>query len=197
MRVKQARKTVILRAQQTNNNELLPAGRIAGIFGIRGELKCDPTESGRTLFAVGARFHASLDGVETDVTIASIREHQKRFLIRFVGVENANDALRYVHSKLLVPREELSRGVASDEYLDVDLIGCAVESAQGVRLGIVRDIEHYPASDMLMLPNGMIPIIREFIRSIDLPGKRIVVEIPEGLLDASKPMSDETSSIES
>ena len=182
------------RAKKTPSNELLKAGRIAGVFGIRGELKCDPTESGRILFVRGATFQAQGRNVSEPVTIASVREHQKRLLLRFEGIDDATAAARFAPCELLVARDELARGVAPGEYLDIDLIGCRVVDAAGTNLGTVRDVEHYPASDMLVVGRGMIPMIREFILSIDLAATEIRVEIPLGLLNDADATSDGTSS---
>ncbi|MBV8489893.1 MAG: hypothetical protein JO199_05120 [Candidatus Eremiobacteraeota bacterium] len=50
------------RSPTTPNNEI-EVGRIAGAFGVRGELKCDPSNAGRTLFAAGATLQCLRSGV--------------------------------------------------------------------------------------------------------------------------------------
>ncbi len=69
------------------------------------------------------------------------------------------------------------------EHLDVDLAGCEVVGIDARSYGRVERVEHYPASDMLIVGGRMLPMVRAFIRSIDTPAKRIVVEVPPGLLD--------------
>lgn len=158
-----------------------PIGRIAGIFGVRGELKCDPSSAGRALFSPGASLRVELRGHSETVVVASVREHKGRLLLMLEGVLDATAAERYVGATFYAPREALD--VGADEYLDVDLIGCEVRSAAGVDYGRVSGVEHYPASDMLILGTRMLPMVRAFIRSIDVEGKRIVVDVPPGLLD--------------
>ena len=53
-------------------------------------------------------------------------------------------------------------------------------------------VEHYPASDMLVVGEGraMIPLVRDFIRAVDIEERRIVVVLPEGLLDERLAESD-------
>jgi 16S rRNA processing protein RimM len=164
-----------------SSNEL-PVGRIAGLFGIRGELKCDPTSAGRTLFYPHARFRLILAGGNSeDVEIASVREHKGRLLIRLAGVVTANEAERFAGATFYADRSriELERG----EYLDADLRGCVLVDTAGRRLGAVSDVQHYPSSDMLVVNGRLVPMVREFIKSIDIQAKRIVVELPAGLLD--------------
>lgn len=164
-----------------SSNEL-PVGRIAGVFGLQGEMKCDPTSAGRTLFSKGAHFRIELkNGVSRDVHIASIREHKNRFLIRLDGVDSANAVEEYVGATFYadVHRIVLEPG----EYLDRDLVGCELFDEHQVSLGIVSAVDHYPSSDMLIVRGKMVPMIREFIKSIDITAKRIVVSLPAGLLE--------------
>jgi 16S rRNA processing protein RimM len=159
----------------------LPIGRISGTFGIRGELKCDPSNAGRTLFIRGARLTLERDGADEVVELADVREHKGRLLVRLKGVDTANDAENYRSGVFFAPRGQLD--VGPGEYLDVDLVGCEVVDAQGVSRGRVSAVAHYPASDMLMVGGRMLPMVRAFIRSIDIAAKRVVVDIPPGLLD--------------
>lgn len=165
----------------SSTNEL-PVGRIAGVFGIRGELKCDPTSAGRSLFTQGARFRLLFaDGTSQDAELGAVREHKGRLLIRLHGIESANDAQRYAGAMLYADRSriELERG----EYLDVDLVGCTLVDPQGTVYGKVTRVEHYPSSDMLIVRGKMVPMVGAFIKSIDITAKRIEAELPAGLLD--------------
>ena len=80
--------------------------------------------------------------------------------------------------------------LARGEYFDDDLVGCALVAPDGTILGTVAAVEHYPAQDVLSiaLPNrqaqrGLIPLVRAFVKRIDVGAKRIEVELPPGLLD--------------
>ncbi|MBV9717994.1 MAG: 16S rRNA processing protein RimM [Candidatus Eremiobacteraeota bacterium] len=158
------------------------AGRIAGIFGLRGELKCDPTSAGRISFFEGAQLHCELGERAWPVRITSVRSHQKRLLIRIDGVEDADAAAAYAGAVLYSPRQEISLG--ANEYLDDDLAGCSVVGINGTNYGVVERVEHYPSSDMLVLGGGMVPMVRAIVVEIDLDRRRIVIDPPEGLLDS-------------
>lgn len=163
-------------------NDELPVGRIAGIFGIHGELKCDPTSAGRTLFSAGEHFRLQMpQGESREVELSAVREHKGRFLIRLAGVETANDAQAYAGAMFYAARERIE--LEPGEHLDRDLIGCELRDEAGNVLGKVQRVEHYPSSDMLIVKGNMVPMVSAFIKSIDTSAKRIIVDLPAGLLD--------------
>jgi 16S rRNA processing protein RimM len=165
------------KVQATQKNDV-PIGRIAGVFGIRGELKCDPTSAGRALFAAGARLQCN----DEIVTIESVREHKGRLLIVLEEAHDPTAAERFVGATFVAPREALD--VEPGEYLDVDLVGCAVVGTNGEAYGSVERVEHYPASDMLVVGGRLLPMVAAFIKSIDIKKREIVVhDLPQGLLD--------------
>lgn len=166
--------------KKTQKSEL-PVGRIPGIFGIRGELKCDPTSAGRAVFSVGAELRCEVKGHSQNVRIATLREHKGRLLITLEGVADATAAEAFAGATLYADRERIE--LDPGEYLDIDLAGCIVRGVDGREYGAVQRVEHYPASDMLIVDGRMLPMVKAFIRSIDIEKKEIVVDVPHGLLD--------------
>lgn len=134
------------------------------------------------LFSAAASFEAKLaDASERTITLGSVREHKGRFLITIDGVETANDAERFAGATLYADasRIELEDG----EFLDRDLVGCVLEDRDGRSIGTVQRVEHYPSSDMLIVRGQMVPMVGAFIKSIDVASKRIVADLPDGLLE--------------
>ena len=168
-------------AQDDTDRNGVVVGRIVGAFGVRGELKCDPTSSGRTVVSLGAELRCARDEDSWTVRITSVRPHKDRLLIRIAGVEDADAAAAYAGSILYAPRAaiELSDG----EYLDEDLVGCAVFGADGRAYGTVDRVEHYPSSDMLIVDGTMVPMVRAIVSEIDLQRRRILIDPPEDLFD--------------
>ena len=62
-----------------------------------------------------------------------------------------------------------------------DLIGSVVVDGAGVELGRVRSVEANPASDLLVLEDGGLIPLRFVTGSV--PGARVTVDLPDGLLD--------------
>lgn len=160
----------------------MPIGRIAGLFGIRGELKCDPTGAGRAVFSPGARLRCELDGRSQTVTIESVREHKGRLLIVLAEARDATSAEDFVGATFFAPRSSLD--VEPGEFLDVDLVGCIVIGNDGRTYGAVERVEHYPSSDMLVVNGQLLPMVRAFIKEINIKKREIAVgDLPAGLLD--------------
>jgi len=122
------------------------------------------------------------DGTSQALHIRSLRRHQGRPLVAFDRIEDANAAAALVGATLAIDRAAIE--LAPDEYFDEDLVGCSLVDIAGAVLGEVVAVEHYPAQDVLLVGSGraMVPLVRAFIKSIDVRSKRISVELPAGLL---------------
>jgi 16S rRNA processing protein RimM len=158
---------------------------VAGVFGLRGELKVAPSRIGEDALRAGLEVRARLrDGAERTLRIRSLRRHQGRPLVAFEGIDDANAAESLVGATLTIDRSVVD--LASDEYFDDDLVGCALVDAAGATLGRVTAVEHYPAQDVLLLENAaIVPLVRAFVKNVDVRAKRILVDLPPGLLDGS------------
>ncbi len=174
-------KTTPTKRTPTTKSDEVPVGRIAGIFGLRGELKCDPSSAGRTLFSAGAQFRVKMaTGDLCQLRIAGVRDHKQRLLIRLDGITGAQDAQAFVGATLFAPRNEIA--LETGEYLDRDLVGCKLYDSEGNDLGIVTGVEHYPGSDMLVVNGKLVPLVGAFIKAVDIDARRIVADLPPGIL---------------
>lgn len=102
-------------------------------------------------------------------------------MISIGGVDDAASAERYAGALLTAPREAIS--LNSGEYLDDDLIGCELRGTDGASYGVVDRVEHYPASDMLVVKGAMVPMVRAIVKEIALDRRTIVIDPPAGLLE--------------
>lgn len=160
------------------------AGRIAGVFGLRGELKLDASRvgddalrdglTGRLLFA---------DGTEREVTIDAVRRQKGRPLIHLAGINDANAATALVGARLSIARADAPLG--EGEYFDDDLIGCRLVDETQRERGTVVDVVHYPNQDVLVVgeERALVPLVRAFVVAVDVARKEIRVNVPPGLLD--------------
>jgi 16S rRNA processing protein RimM len=114
------------------------------------------------------------------VCIGAVRRHKGRLLVRIDGIDDASAAAALSEALLSAPRAAIE--LAEGEYLDDDLIGCTVVGRDGRAYGSVERVEHYPASDMLVVGGAMIPMVRAIVVQIDVTGRRIRIDPPEGLL---------------
>lgn len=148
---------------------------------MRGEVKCHPTAAARRLFVAGATFRYASAAGSGHVRLESVRPHGERLLLRLHGVRDSDAARAYARATLIAPADAIP--LAPGEYLDRDLTECDVYDASGRLRGRVERVEHYPASDMLVVGGRLVPMVSAIVREIDVARRRIVIDPPENLLD--------------
>ena len=156
-------------------------GRISGAFGVRGELKCDPTPAGRIVFSPGAELRCARGETSSTIRVTQVRPHKDRLLIRIEGVDDADAAQAYVGAILHAGRERIE--LEAGEYLDEDLVGCDVRGVDETAYGTVEAVRHYPASDMLIVGGVMVPMVAALVLDVDVAQRRIVIDPPAGLFE--------------
>lgn len=129
----------------------------------------------------GAALELESRGAATVVELKGVRAHGKRLVLGIDGIDDAEAAQKFTGGTFYAPREAIH--LDPGEFLDADLIGCALCDASGRRLGTVRGVGHYPGSDMLVVDGHLVPLVAAFVREMDVANKRIVVELPPGLID--------------
>jgi 16S rRNA processing protein RimM len=160
------------------------AGRIVGAFGLEGELKVDASRVGRDALRPGLTVTLRYDDGRTrSATIAAVRLHKGRPLVRIDEIADANAATALGAPEILVARADAP--LAEGEYFDDDLTGCRLVDAEGNERGVVVGVAHYPAQDMLVVGTAklLLPLVRAFVADVDIDAKTIRVTVPPGLLD--------------
>jgi 16S rRNA processing protein RimM len=167
----------------------LLVGRVAKAHGIAGELAVDiHTDSPDERFAPGAVLSARLrDRSVRLVTVSSVRAHSGRLLIRFDEVPDRTAAETMRGAQLIVDAAELPPSDDPDAFYDHELEGLAAVLADGTEVGRVKEIARSPGGELLVIDRGdgdeaLIPFVREIVPSVDVPGGRVVLDPPEGLL---------------
>jgi 16S rRNA processing protein RimM len=166
-------------------------GRVAKAHGISGELAVDVrTDSPETRFALGSALTAKLrDGTSRTLTVAAARNHSGRLLVRFEEVLTRDVAETLRGTVLLGRTEDLPPTEDPDEFYDHELEGLTAELTDGTRIGTVLEIVHGPGGELLVVKREggeetLVPFVREIVPTVDIAGRRVVLDPPEGLLDA-------------
>jgi 16S rRNA processing protein RimM len=96
---------------------------------------------------------------------------EDRPILRLEGCSSRDDAEALRGSELLLPTV-----LEPGEYWARDLVGCTV--VDGDRsLGVVSRMVALPSCEALEVGDVLIPMVRDAIRSIDLEGRRIDVDM--------------------
>ena len=166
-------------------------GRVVKPHGIRGELVVDVrTDSPEERFVPGAVLATrARDGASGTVTIAAARPHTGRLLVTFEGVAGRDAAEAMRGLLLVVDAADLAPSDDPEEFYDHELEGLEVVDVQGNRIGVVAEVLHTAGSDLLSVrrPDGgeaLVPFVADIVPTVDVAAGRVVVDPPEGLLDA-------------
>lgn len=157
------------------------AARIAGVHGIRGELRVLPLD-GDPDFLTGFRTFY-LDS--RPVTAAACRVHKGMALLKLEGVDD-RDAAEALRGKELFIRRSDAR-LPAGEYFDEELIGLEVYNGEtGERLGELTRVERYPAGKVCTVRGEkefLLPAVKDaFILNVDLENNRMDIRVWEGLI---------------
>jgi 16S rRNA processing protein RimM len=168
------------------------AGEIAGAHGIDGEVRVRVLADAALLLGT-KRFALSRSGAD-DPHASEVenqggtpgRAGEVRLRLRGVADRDAAEALR--RTLVLVDVADLPPLPAGSHYW-YELVGCAVETAAGERVGTVTGLlDTGAAHDVLEVAGDdgkprLIPMVGALLRSVDAAAKRIVLEDIAGLAD--------------
>lgn len=162
--------------------EYVRAGRIAGVHGIRGELKVLPLE-GEADFLTGFKTFY-LDGKAVTPTVC--RVHKGMALVKLSGVEDRTAAEALRGKDLLIRRADAH--LPEGEYFDDELLGLDVYDGEtGECVGELVKVERYPASKVYTVRGVrefLVPAVKDaFILAVDLDNNRMDIRVWEGLTE--------------
>ena len=163
----------------------LVVGRIGRAHGVLGEATIEVQSDDPDLrFEVGNKLTLE-NGKE--LTIRSARWHNQILLLAFDGIDDRNE-IESLRDELLSADVDLST-LAPGEYHYQQLLGSKVLLTNGELIGEVDEVVKLPGQDLLSVTQlgkqVLIPMVKQFIVSIDIDSKTIVINPPEGLLDVA------------
>lgn len=176
---------------------LVVVGRVGRAHGVRGDVVVEVrTDDPGRRFAPGSRLLTTSGAAAPGpvpstaaVTVENARWHSGRLLLHLCGVDDrtAAEALRGVLLQVEVDPGEVPTD--ADEFYDHQLVGLAVVDRAGASVGSVVEVVHGP-QDLLVVERStsdrtrsLIPFVRALVPEVDLDGGRLVVDLPDGLLD--------------
>jgi 16S rRNA processing protein RimM len=159
---------------------LLLVGRVAGAFGVRGEVRITSytQEPGALL---GYKTLQREDGSPA-LTLTSGRVAKGGVVARATEVETREQAEALRGLKLYIPRDVLPEP-EEDEFYVTDLVGLAVETADGEPLGRVKSVQDFGAGDLLEIEpetgaTWYLPFTREAVPEVRIGEGKVVAVLP-------------------
>jgi len=165
-------------------------GRIARAHGNRGQVIVNPeTDFPEQRFQPGAELFVDRGGRVETLALTTVRFQHDRPVVGIAGVDTMDGAEALAGLELRVPVEQLA-SLPDGSFYRHDLVGCRVETRSGERIGTVQGVEGTVGGSRLIVDGDrgeiLIPLASEICTTIDVAGRRIVVDPPAGLLELNE-----------
>lgn len=164
------------------SDDLILVGRVAGAFGVRGEVRI----TSFTAEPMALVDYATLlreDG-SPGLTLTGGRVAKGGVVARAREIETREQAEAARGLRLYIPRDRLPEVEEEDEFYVVDLVGLDVVAPDGAPLGRVRSVRDFGAGDLLEIEpaageSWWLPFTKDAVPQVSIAERRIVAVKPE------------------
>ncbi len=176
--------------------DLVLVGHVTGAYGIKGWVRIRPYSQDADAL-LGARTWWLNKPEMRDVQVMQSRLHVDEVVAQLMGVADRNAAEGLKGATVQIRRSHFP-ALDNNEFYWVDLVGLRVENVRGEVLGRVIELMDNGAHPILVVqaeavqadavqaePSGgddgkpkqwLIPFVEHFVPTVDMAGKRIVVD---------------------
>jgi 16S rRNA processing protein RimM len=166
--------------------DLVLIGEIVGVHGIKGTNRLRSYAESLSLYKPGSRILVrQKDGRESKREIEWVKPHTGTALISFKGITDRNQAEALIGANLFIRKEALP-DLDEDTHYWVDLIGSQVFTTEEEYLGRIESIIETGSNDVYVVKDNkkeiLIPALASVVLDFDIKAKRLLVNLPEGLI---------------
>jgi len=160
-------------------------GVVGRPHGVHGEVAVEPrTDEPDRRFAPGQQLRS--EGSRRTWEVASMRWHSGRMLVHFTGLDDRTAAEAARGVRLVTDVDPDERPDEPGEFYDRQLVGLAVRTPDGARVGEVVAVLHLPAQDVLEIRTAdgprLVPFVADLVPEVDLEAQVLTVADRAGLL---------------
>lgn len=162
-------------------------GKIAKKFSFKGEvllyLDTDEPELYENMESVFVEFNRNL----IPFFIENSLLHKNDFLrVKFEDVDNEEEADKLIGAHVFLPLSMLPK-LEGNKFYFHEVIGFEIEDKRLGVVGKIQSINDSTAQPLFEVLNGeteiLIPMIDHFLVEVDRKNKKIIMDLPEGLVD--------------
>jgi 16S rRNA processing protein RimM len=163
--------------------------------GRRGEVAAELHTDFPERFAERKRLWAlAPDGSRRELVLEEFWLHKGRVVLKFAGVDSISDADALAGCELQVPSEQRAPLPEGATYVS-DLVGCSLFAGDRL-VGKVEEVQMGAGEAPLLVVKAgarelLVPFAAEFVQQHDAPAKRLVMTLPQGLLELDAPLTEE------
>lgn len=166
--------------------ETFNMGKIVNSHGVKGEVRIYPFTDDLDKFEDFDYLLIEGEG-DKKFEIESSRPHKNMVLLKFKEFNDINQILKFKDKNVYIYREDANDD--GEGHYIVDLLGLEIYDDQGRFIGVLEDVLQNTAQDLYSIKRAdnkktfYLPVVDEFVKSIDMENKRIIVHLIEGMLD--------------
>ncbi len=168
--------------------------KLGKTVGLNGQLKLHIDSDFPEQFKKNSQFTTN-----KKVTLIIESFNTKNNTVKFQGIDSIEDAKKLINSQIFTSLEETKKNCTLDknQYFWFDLENCSIVEDDKI-LGTVIDIHRYPTSDYFEIKTTdilvkeqelsqtfLLPYIEQYIISVDMENKSILVKGAFEILEAS------------
>ncbi len=166
--------------------EYLEIGQIVNTNGLKGLLKVKPLTDDITRFEELETVYIQKGSNLIEFKIQEVKYNKNMVLLKLEGINDINEAEKYKNFYIKINRQDAVE-LEQNSYFIVDIINCEVYTDENEFLGKVVDVFPTGSNDVYTIKNSegkeiLLPAISEVIKNVDIPNKKIVVHLMEGLI---------------
>lgn len=168
------------------SDEFIAIGKILKTQGNRGAVRVLPLTDFPDRFKELKKINVSLKGHRLIMNIEEVMRRPKYIIVKFKEINDMNAAEGIKGGILEITRAELFP-LPEGSYYIFDIVGLSVYGSGGERFGEITEVLQTGANDVYIVDTGgkplLIPALKQVVKEINLTGRRMVVDLPEGLID--------------
>lgn len=165
--------------------EYISIGQIVRTHGIRGDVKVYPLTDNIERFDKVDYVYIEEDSRLVTLNVANVKYLKNMVIIKFKGIDDVQSAERLRNKYIKVHRKDAVK-LPEDTFLICDLIGHNVYDEAGEYLGKVADVFQTGSNDVFVVKSEdkeiLIPGLKSIFKEVDMKNKKMIVELPEGLV---------------
>ena len=156
--------------------------------GVAGELKVFVEEHLEDIFLEADRVFLEIRGNKQPYFIETIRGGGD-LIVKFEDVKNREDAIPLQSKAVFLPASEVPADLEPEAppMAYARVTGYLLVDATAGDIGAVEEVLEMPQQEMAVVHyqgrEVWVPLNPQFVRSIDDAGRKVLVDLPEGLLD--------------
>ena len=169
-------------------NEYLLLGYITDAFSLDGTFKVlSKTDFADKRYQEGKEIYLYQANTKQRMTVVveSYRSSGQFDFVKVQGINSKEEALEFKGYEIHALKDY--DNMDKDTYYFVDLVGCKVLDEKGQELGVVKEVEEFPAQLTLRVKRAgkedfFVPFVKAFIRRVDINKKEIEINVIGGML---------------